>query len=162
MFPSSWLSILRCEKNANPKSDIRCPLCGEKRRICRYGHYWRYRFESDDRFAVQRYGCLNPGCPRRTFSIPPHPYLPVCRIPLCLLMALLISYKSGKYSVSRCAMWIKRSWNTAKRAVISASRIVDWFVYESRAGTIPLCPCLDHTWPAFTRAYSYAFFPARR
>jgi len=162
MFPSSWLSILQSEENTNPKADIRCPLCGERLRICRYGHYWRYRFESDDRFAVQRYGCLNPACPRRTFSIPPHPYLPICRIPLCLLMALLINHQSGRYSVSRCARWIKRSWNTAKRAVTSASRLVHWFVYESRAGTIALIPCLDHTWAAFTRAYSYAFFPARQ
>ena len=161
MFPSSWLSILRSEQNANPKADIRCPLCAERLRICRYGYYWRYRFEDDDRFAVQRYGCLNPGCPRRTFSIPPHPYLPICRIPLCLLMAVLIKYRLKKYTVSQCARLLNRSWNTAKRALTSASRLLNWFMHESSAGAIPMIPCLDHTWPAFTRAYSYVFFPAR-
>lgn len=161
MLPSSWLSILRSEKNANPKPDIRCPLCGERLRICRYGHYWRYRFEGDDRFAVQRYGCLNPYCSRRTFSIPPHPYLPTCRIPLCLLMSVLIKYREGKYNISRCARLLNRSWNTAKRALTSGFRLLKWFMHESHAGGIPLTPCLDHSWPTFTRAYSYAFFPDR-
>lgn len=162
MFPSSWLSILRSEKNATPKSDIRCPLCGEKRRIRCNGHYKRYQFESSDRIAVQRYDCRNPSCPRRTFSIPPHPYLPMCRIPLCMLMAVLIKYREEKYNISRCARWLNRSWDTAKRILTSASRLLKWFVHESHTGAIPLIPCLDHTWPAFTRAYSYAFFPARQ
>jgi len=162
MFPFPWLFILRSEENANPKSDIRCPLCGERSRICRYGHYWRYRFEGDDRLAIQRYGCLNPICSRRTFSIPPHPYLPICRIPLCLLMAVLIKYREGKYNISQCARLLNRSWNTAQRALTSGLRLLKWFVYESHAGGIPLNPCLDHAWPAFTRAYSYTFFPDRR
>lgn len=63
MFPSSWLSLLLLDENSNPESDIRCPLCGECYRICRNGHYWRYWFDSDDKVAVQRYGCRNPGWP---------------------------------------------------------------------------------------------------
>jgi hypothetical protein len=162
MFPSSWLTILRSDVNSNPKADIRCPLCGERLRICRYGHYWRYRFEDDGQVAVQRYGCLNPYCPRQTFSIPPHPYLPICRIPLCLLMVVLILHRVKKYSISRCARFLNLGWNTAKRALASAYRLVNWFVDESAAGAIPPIPCLEHTWPYFTRAYSYAFFPDRR
>jgi len=161
MFPSSWLTILRSEENSNPKADIRCPLCGERLRICRYGHYWRYRFEDNGRLAIQRYGCLNPGCPRRTFSIPPHPYLPFCRIPLCLLMAVLIKHRVKKHTINRCARYLDLSWHTAKRALASAYRLLNWFIHESTAGAITLIPCLKHTWPAFTRAYSYAFFPDR-
>ena len=162
MFPSSWLSILCSCHNANHKSDIRCPQCGERLRLCRNGHYWRYRFEGDDRIAVQRFGCLNPGCPRQTFSIPPHPYLPVCRIPLCLLMAVLVLHRVKEYTISQCARFLNRSWNTAKRALTSAFRLLDWFVLESTADAIPQIPCLAHAWPAFTRAYSYAFLPALR
>jgi hypothetical protein len=162
MFPSSCLTILLSDENANSKADIRCPLCGERLRICRYGHYLRYRFEDDGRLAVQRYGCLNPGCPRRTFSIPPHPYLPFCRIPLCLLMAVLINHRVNKHTINRCARYLKCSWHAAKRAFTSALRLINWFLRESSAGAIPLTPCLEHTWPAFTRAYSYAFFPDRR
>jgi len=161
MFPSSWLSLLRSDENANPKSDIRCPLCGEMLRICRWGHYWRYRFEGDDRFAVQRYGCLNPGCPRKTFSIPPHPYLQTCRIPLCLLMAVYLKHKAEKQNINRCARYLDRTWNTAKRVLTLAYRLLNWFVHESSAGAIPMFPCLDHSWPAFIRAYSYAFCPDR-
>lgn len=162
MFPSSWLSLLLSEKNSNQKYDIRCPLCGERLRIRRNGHYWRYRFENNDRVAVQRYDCRNPGCPRWTFSIPPHPMLPFCRIPLCVLIVLYQRYREQKHNVSQCARWLNRSWNTAKRALTSAVRLMDWFAHETGTGAIPMMPCLTHTWPAFIRAYSYAFFPARR
>jgi len=162
MFPSSWLNLLLLDENSNPKSDIRCPLCGERLRIFRNGHYWRYRFEGNDRVAVQRYGCRNPGCPRKTFSIPPHPLLPVCRIPLCLLMVILKKHRAEDYTVSRCARWLKRSWNTAKRALATATRLLDWFTHKSGTGAIFNLSCRPSTWPAFTRAYSYAFFPGRR
>lgn len=162
MFPFSWLSILFFESNSNPKADIRCPLCGERLRICRNGHYFRYRFEDDEPMAVQRYGCGNPACPRVTFSIPPHPYLPICRIPLCLLMAMLIKLRTQKYSINDCARWINSSWNTAKRAVTLAARLLDWFNREAEAGVIPKMPCLPNQWPDFIRAYSYAFCPPSR
>ena len=162
MFPSSWLYLLLSDKKSNPESDIRCPLCGERLRICRNGHYWRYWFDSDDKVAVQRYGCRNPGCPRKTFSIPPHPLLPFCRIPLCLLMMILKRHRVKGYTVSRCARWLKRSWNTAKRALSTAARLLDWFIQESGAGAFPNLPCRLLAWPAFTRAYSYAFFPGRQ
>lgn len=162
MFPSSWLNLLLYDENSNPKYDIRCPLCGEQYRICRYGHYWRYRFEGDDRVAVQRYGCRNPGCPRKTFSIPPHLLLPLCRIPVCLLMMILEKHRAESCTISRCARWLKRSWNTARRALKTATRLLDWFIHESGAGAFPGLPCLPSAWPAFTRAYSYAFFPGRK
>jgi len=161
MFPFSWLTILLFDEKANNKPDIRCPLCGEKFRICRNGHYWRYQFESNDRVAVQRYSCRNPGCPRRTFSIPPHPLLPFCRIPLCLLIAVFQRHYVHKDSVSQCARWLNRSWNTAKRALKQAVRLLAWFTHESDAGAIPMTPCLPQSWPTFTRAYSYVFFPER-
>jgi hypothetical protein len=88
--------------------------------------------------------------------------LPLCRIPLCLLMVSLKKYRAKKYTVSRCARWLKRSWNTARRALTTAARVLDWFVRESGAGALPIIPCRTPAWPAFTRAYSYAFFPGRR
>jgi hypothetical protein len=44
----------------------------------------------------------------------------------------------------------------------SALRLMNWFIRESSVAAIPLTPCLEHAWPAFVRAYSYAFFPDRR
>jgi hypothetical protein len=87
--------------------------------------------------------------------------LPLCRIPLCLLMAVLVLHRVEKYTISQCARFLNRSWNTAKRALTSTSRLLDWFVHESAAGAIPQIPCMVHAWPAFTRAYSYAFPPDR-
>jgi hypothetical protein len=162
MFPFSWLSILFSEDNSNPKADIRCPMCGERLRIYRNGHYFRYLFGRNETMAVQRYGCRNPGCPRRTFSIPPHPYLPICRIPLCALMAIVIKFGSQKHSVNRCARWLNSSWNTAKRGLMLAGRILDWFTREAEAGVIPIMPCLPNSWHGFIRAYSYAFCPPLR
>ena len=164
MSPLSWFIVLlsASKANSNFKSDIRCPLCGECYRICRNGHYWRYRFEDDRHIAVQRYFCRNPDCLRKTFSVLPFPCLPFCRIPLCTLMVLYHEYTVHKRIVSQCARRLNRSWNTAKRALTTAARILDWFTHESGAGAIPIIPCLTHAWAAFTRAYSYAFFPDRR
>ena len=159
MFPSSWLNLLLYDENSNPKSDIRCPLCGEQYRICRNGHYWRYRYEGNDRVAVQRYGCRNPGCPRKTFSIPPHPLLPLCRIPLCLLMVVLKKHRAEGCTVSRCARWLKRSWNTARRALKTATRLLGLVHSRSRHRRLP-----DHTLPSLGLACFYPglfvrFFP---
>ena len=159
MFPFSWLTIPPSEKNANKKSDVRCPLCGECCRICRNGHYRRYRFEGNDQFSVQRYCCRNPDCPRKTFSILPKPWLPYCRIPLCLLMALYRHHILEGKSINDCARKIRRSRHTAKRAVTLARRLICWFRKESVADILPPAPCGPWLWPAFIRAYSYAFFP---
>lgn len=164
MLPFSlWPMVPFCIKKRNTKYDppARCPHCGERYRIIRHGSYWRYRFESTDRMAVPRYCCRNPDCPRKTFSIPTHPYLPYCRIPLCILMALYQRHVIEGQRISACARWLGKTWNMVKRAVNLSKRLIAWFKDETIAGTLPPIPCGDLNWPAVTRAYSYSFLPGR-
>lgn len=150
-------------EKGNTKFDppARCPHCGERCRIIRHGSYHRYRFESSERIAVPRFRCRNPDCPRKTFSIPPHPYLPCCRIPLCILMALYQRHVLEKQRISACARWLGKTWNMIKRAVNLSKCLILWFRRETITGTLPAIPCADLNWPAVTRAYSYTFLPGR-
>jgi hypothetical protein len=75
-------------------------------------------------------------------------------------MTVLINHRINKHTLNRCARYLKCSWHTAKRALTSAMGLINWLLNESTA--VPLAPCREHNWPAFTRAYSYAFFPDRR
>jgi hypothetical protein len=109
--------------------------------------------------AVPRYCCRNPACPRKTFSILPMPYLPYCRIPLCILMALHQRHVIEKQKINHCARWLGYTWNTVKRVANLAKRLIVWFNKETIAGDLPPIPCCDHHWPAVTRAYSYSFLP---
>jgi len=169
MSPFSWMSILPvCVENAknnlpprnNLAPDIRCPQCHERWRIVRYGRYWRYRYESHERLAVARYACRNPRCPRRTFSLLPHAYLPWVRTPLCRLLALYQQHVHEGQAINHLARKLRQAWNTLRRAVNLARRILDWCGRELAADALPIWPCHRSRWPAFCRAYSYAFLPA--
>ena len=164
MLPFSLLPMLPIsveKRNTKCDPDPQCPVCGECYRISGHGCYWRYWFDSSERMAVPRYCCRNPVCPRKTFSILPLPYLPYCRIPLCVLMALYHRHVVEKQKISDCVRWLEQTWNTVKRAANLAKRLIGWFNCQMITGTLPPTPCCDHHWPAVTRAYSYSFLPGR-
>lgn len=164
MSPLSWMVMVpvrasKAKENLDP--DIRCPQCSELRRIVRHGHYQRYRYESHERMAVARYACRNPDCPRRTFSVLPHSYLPVVRMPLCLLLALYRQHVAKTQAINELARKLRHGWNTIRRAVCLARRILHWCGQEIRAEAMPWWPCHADHWPAFSRAFSWAFLPRR-
>jgi hypothetical protein len=164
MSPLSWMAmlpVLVLKAKQNFKPDLCCPLCHEHRRIVRYGRYWRYFYESHERMAVQRYACRNPACPRRTFSVLPHAYLPMLRIPLCLQLELYRRHVVDCQSINRLARALHHGWNTIRRAVDLARRLLDWCRREITAEAMDPWPCRPVRWPAFCRAFSYAFMPAR-
>lgn len=164
MSPFSWLYIVvSLVQNANPnfQPPVRCPCCNDHRRVGGHGSYWRNRYEKNERMQVPRYLCKNPDCPCLTFSQLPHPYLPMARIPLCVLMDLYRLHVVEKNTIARCARRFSHGWNTIKRAIALARRLIDFTGRELAAGQMPLWPCLPRGWPEFTRAFSYAFLPAR-
>jgi len=164
MSPFSWLSIVvSCIENANRKvqESVRCPGCNDHLRVGVHGCCRRYRYASQERMTVPRYICKNPNCPCQTFSELPHPYLPMARIPLCVLMDLYRFHVVENNTIARCARRFGHGWNTVKRAVALARRLVVFVGRELAAGQMPLWPCLPGGWPEFTRAFSYAFLPAR-
>lgn len=164
MSPFSWMAIVvSCVENANRKiqAPIRCPHCNDHRRVGGHGSYRRYRYECHERMAVARYRCHNPDCPCLTFSQLPHPYLPMVRMPLCVLMDLYRRHVLEKMSIGRCARTFGHSWSTIRRALALARRLLAFAGRELAAEVLPLWPCLPDSWPAFTRTFSYAFLPAR-
>jgi hypothetical protein len=139
-----------------------CPQCHERRRIVRHGRYWRYRYgSSSERIPVARYACRNPDCSRRTFSLLPHGLLPQVRMPLCLLMALYRLHMVEARPINYLARMLRHSWTTIRRAVTLGRRLLDWCRREIGAETLAPWPCHPHRWPAFCRAFSYAFRPCR-
>lgn len=137
-----------------------CPQCHEQLRIVRYGRYWRYRYGSSEKLAVPPYACLNPACARRTFSVlPHHGLLPQARMPLCLMMALYRLHMVEGRPLNPLARMLSHSWTTIRRAVTLAGRLLDWCRREVAAETLTPWPCHPDLWPAFCRAFSYAFRP---
>jgi hypothetical protein len=161
MSPLSWMTMLPvCWPKAKQNQEPVCPQCHECRRIVRYGRYWRYRYGcTSERIAVARYACLNPACSRRTFSVLPHGLLPQVRMPLCLLMALYQWHMAQPLNF--LARMLRHSWTTIRRAVTLARSLLDWCRREVTAEALDPWPCHPDRWPAFCRAFSYAFRPAR-
>ena len=58
--------------SGKPKQGRCCPFCSRPLIIC-YGFYDRDHPERGELIKVQRYLCKAPGCPVKTFSIPPYP-----------------------------------------------------------------------------------------
>lgn len=144
-------------------AEVLCPKCSERHRVTKYGFYFRYLFTGSEMTAIQRYCCGNRECPRRTFSILPHPFLPILRVPLCFLMTLLeIRGKQGR-TVSSLAAVIGSTWSTVRRNLRRAAAVGEWFSREQEVALWGPSPCLDPRlhWTAFTQAFSWAFFPDR-
>ena len=160
MPPICWLMLLLRSSKNKENLHHRCPICGERYRITRNGHYWRYRFDStSERIAVQRYCCGNPYCSCKTFSIPPPGLLPYCRIPLCIL--LQIYHLIDNHTISQCAKRLNIGWNTVKRALNLIGRTLDLIRDETGVGSLPKMPVGPKVWALFIRVFSYAFFPER-
>ncbi|MCP3861520.1 MAG: hypothetical protein GY695_00025 [Aestuariibacter sp.] len=142
----------------NLTSENICPGCGECHRLIKWGFYTRYLFHSDDTIRIQRFRCLNSHCPRSTFSILPHPLLPIARVPLCFIMTLLSLYQDG-CPVADLARKSGKSWSIVRRSLAIAKRIQAVLKVELEL----LLPCLHPavSWTVFTHAFSWAIFPRR-
>jgi hypothetical protein len=147
----------------NQIAEILCPKCGERRRVTKYGFYYRYLFTGNETKAIQRYCCGNRECPRRTFSILPHPFLPILRVSLCFLMMLLEVREREGRRVSDLAALIGSTWSTVRRMLRRAVAVRKWLSQEQEVALWGPTPCLAPRlhWTAFTQTFSWAFFPNR-
>lgn len=137
-----------------------CPSCGERHCLIKWGYYTRYLFDGDELIKIQRVRCLNRQCPLVTFSLLPHPLLPVLRVPLCFLRALLRLHQNGS-SIAELAQDSGKSWAVIRRCLKRARRI-QCFLRDQVQTILGTCsPCLSPAiyWTRFTRMFSWAFFP---
>lgn len=156
----SILVFTSCVAKQNLTSKIVCPECGERHRLTKWGFYTRYLFHGDDSLQIQRFRCLNGQCPRFTFSILPHPLLPVVRFPLCFMLMLLSMYQKG-CSLADLARKSGKSWPLIRRALNMGKRLRSFLENEVRTILGLPSPCLQPaaTWTFFAHAFSWTFFP---
>ena len=159
-MPRSWnslISILSEITSKNCESFVCCTHCGNRHSYIKWGFYSRYLF-NDEIINIQRYRCDNDLCPKKTFSILPHAFLPVIRASLCMLTYILNMYEQGN-SIASIARHTGSNWPRTQRWIAKAKAIRAWLQGEYNTPS----PCLlkKGQWPSFTRDFSWAFYPDR-
>lgn len=159
-MPPTWNSLIYCLSEItreNSPSIIQCSHCGNCDCYRKWGHYTRYLF-NDELVNIQRYRCDNDQCPRTTFSILPHAFLPIIRASVCMLMYVLRMYELG-YCIAQIAQNTGNTWPRIQRWINKALVIRDWLKKEYGQ----TCPCFYRVadWFSFTRDFSWAFYPVR-
>lgn len=162
-MPTPLKAILRSASQVakqNLTSEFVCPACGERHRLIKWGSYTRYLFDGDDTIEIQRVRCLNQQCPRSTFNVLPHPFLPILPVPLCFLTALLDMHQEGS-TIAELAVGSGKSWAVIRRCLSMARRIQRFLreMVQTFLGLSSPCLCSATCWPRFTRMFSWAFFP---
>lgn len=161
--PPPSLILEGCCQIAKTKTgqEVKCPECGERNRIWGHGSYQRYALAASHQVTVPRFRCLQPRCPRNTFSILPFPFLRIVRHSLCTLMVLAMTLSHGQKSKSAWARELGIGRRSLDRALTKATHVMAWFEREAtvaRWGRWPPHRPESH-WTAFTQAFSHRFYP---
>ncbi len=154
---NSLITVLSQITRENLNSVVCCTCCGNHHTYVKWGFYRRYLF-NDELINIQRYRCDNDFCPRKTFSILPHAFLPTIRASVCMLMYVLKMYKQGR-TIAAIARHTGSSWQNMQRWIAKASLIKKWFEQEY-AETSP-CLTPNRDWTSFIRDLSWAFYPKK-
>ena len=141
--------------------NVCCSTCRERERICKNGHYRRFRFTGNVLEKVPRYLCKNPACPRVSFSILPRPFLPRLRVSLCFLATLWDLWRSGGHTLAALARQAGLPWMTLRRRLHQAEWVCPWIGREENEALAGVHPCADPggSWTPFTQALSHACRP---
>ena len=152
---SSLITVLSKMTRESCDLFVCCTHCGNRHTYVKSGFYRRYLF-NDELVKIQRYRCDNDLCPRKTFSILPHAFLPVIRASLCMLFYILKRYEKGD-TIAGIARHTGSNWPRMQRWIIKALSIRDWIQKECDN----IFPCLSKNrgWASFTRDFSWAFYP---
>lgn len=154
---NSLITVLSEITRNNYDSIIRCTHCGNREIYVKWGFYSRYLF-NDELVNIQRYRCNNDLCPCKTFSIPPHAFLPIIRTSLCMLMYVLKMHEQGN-TIADIVRHTGNNWQRIQRWISKAVSIREWL--QNEYGGLSPCLLKDWPWSTFTRNFSWAFYPAR-
>jgi hypothetical protein len=141
--------------------NTRCPHCRERQRIWKNGFYSRYRLGAAILEPIQRYRCRNAACPRQSFSILPHPFLPWLRVSLCFLATLWELCQTGRHTIAELARQANQGWGVMRRQVRRAAWLTAWLERERDLALAGLRPCADprYDWTPLCQALSHARRP---
>jgi len=141
---------------------LRCPHCATSL-IIRYGTYQRAHPEESIQVKIQRFVCKSPLCPRLTFSVLPHPFLPIVRhffqTLLCCHFLCNIDKRSQAEGVRRMGL----SRGVIKRLSAFGKKFTPWFNHEKKIADWGPYPNNNPppSWSDFTRDFSLVFYPKR-
>ena len=154
----SLIAVLSEITRENLNLLVYCTHCGNRHTYIKWGFYTRYLF-NDEITSIQRYRCDNDLCPRKTFSVPPHAFLPIIRASLCMLMHILKMHEQGS-TIAGIARHTDSNWPRMQRWIAKALVIREWFEREYSNAS----PCFfqEKGWTSFTRNFSWAFYPDRQ
>lgn len=149
------------DRSGKAKQKLCCPFCSMPLIIC-YGFYDRDHPERDELIKVQRYLCKAPGCPVKTFSIPPYPLLRIVRHVFRTVEEGYLLISEGVYQAltGRLLSLTRES----VRSVYAFGRRFFPFLDHERAvadwgAFFEPDPCA--AWPLFIRDFSHAFYRKR-
>jgi transposase-like protein len=125
-IPPVSMNITNCRTvNRTDKGKTFCPAC-HSFRCQRHGCYYRKGFHLPnyaviEPMKIQRYLCLNPDCPRSTFSILPDNVMRYCRFFWTGLLALKAALDAGV-----CAKRLAENvWQVGTRVILRAAALLD-------------------------------------
>lgn len=142
---------------------LRCPHCASSIFI-RHGTYLRSHPEDESRqVTIQRYLCKCPNCPWKTFSVLPHPFLPIVRHFFQALLFFHYLSNVQKKSQAAIARQLNVTRGVVKRLGIFCCRFIPWLNHEKEFADWG--PGLEakpaELWPNFTRDFSQTFYPKK-
>jgi hypothetical protein len=160
--PLIMYTILQKKQSYKEEQQVRCPHCATSLTIC-YGNYKRAHPEKPIQVDIQRYLCKFPDCQWKTFSVLPHPFLPIIRhfYHTLLLCHLLCNIKKmTQVAVSR---QLGLSRGIIKRLSAFSHRFSPWFHREKKIADWGPAPDTNPTrfWPEFCRDFSQSFYQKR-
>lgn len=159
-MPVTWKSLIKVLSDITRENCcdlICCSHCGNDTLYAKWGTYERYLFD-DGQINIQRYRCYSARCPRKTFSILPHAFLPVMRASLCMLLYVLKLYETGLV-IAEIVRLTEMTWPRIQRWILKAQAIQKWLYKEY--GCICSGFSSSISWSTFCRDFSWTFYPDR-
>ena len=154
------ISLLEIDNSRKYELPICCPHCATNC-IIRYGSYQRAHPDLPDLQRIPRYRCKSPACPWKTFSVLPHPFLPIVRHFSETIRRCITAIR--EHSQAECTRILGLSRGVVKRLVVLGTKFLPWFDHEKKIAdwgpnpdAIPLL-----SWTDYTRDFSQSFYPKR-
>lgn len=149
------------DRSGKAKQKPCCPFCSMPLVIC-YGFYGRDHPERGELIKVQRYLCKAPGCPVKTFSIPPYPLLRIVRHVYRKVEEGYLLISEGLYQ-ALVGRLLALTRGAVRSVYAFGSRFFPFLDHERSMADwgafFETDPCT--IWPLFIRDFSHAFYRQR-
>jgi len=133
----------------------RCSHCGSPVTI-RYGTYPRAHPEQDILIRVKRFLCKSSECPRVTFSVLQHPFLPIVRHFYKTLLLCHIFAAKDQLTQAEIARRLGVTRGVARRLQNLVRQVIPWLQQEKKIAIWGDDPA--SYWQSFTRDFSQRFY----